>query len=281
MFRKQRKSAGVIGLGIIGSQVAGHLRTAGFAVSVWNRTPRSEPNFLGSPEEVAHSADVIQLFVSDAEAVFAVIAAMEPALAPRHTIICSATIGYDATIKAEKLVTESGARFLDAPFTGSKLAAEKGQLLYYVGGDDATTALARPVLEASSKGIVPIGTVGQAAVIKVVTNVLAAVTVETLAEMLAVVNAAGIQPAVLGKALEQHGVRSPLIDMKLATMLGDDFTPHFALKHMLKDAKLGMDLAAKIGLRLPVTTATTAALETGVRTGLAEQDYAVLKKLYP
>lgn len=280
MFRKQRKSVGVIGLGIIGSQVVRHLRTAGFAVSVWNRTPKPEPNFLGSPEEVLHAADVIQLFVSDAEAVFEMIEAMGHALSPRHTVICSSTIGYEATLKAHQRVVERGARFLDAPFTGSKVAAEKGELLYYVGGDDATLELVRPVLAASSKGIVPIGSVGQAAVIKVVTNVLAAATVEALAEMLAVVGAAGVSPSVLEKALEKHGVRSPLADMKLANMLRDDYEPHFAMKHMLKDARLGLELAAKIGLRLPLTSATAGALEVGAVNGLAEMDYSAVKKLY-
>jgi 3-hydroxyisobutyrate dehydrogenase-like beta-hydroxyacid dehydrogenase len=66
---------GVIGLGIIGSQVTAHLRTAGFSVALWNRTPKDEPNFLPSPAAVAETSDLIQLFVADQKAVFGVLAA--------------------------------------------------------------------------------------------------------------------------------------------------------------------------------------------------------------
>ena len=68
MPRTIRQNAGVIGLGIIGSRVAANLRKAGFQTWVWNRTPRPEPNFLSSACEVAESAKIIQIFVSDGPA---------------------------------------------------------------------------------------------------------------------------------------------------------------------------------------------------------------------
>ena len=65
MSRKVRINVGVIGLGIIGSRVAAGLRAAAFQVYVWNRSAKPAPNFLGSPAEVAESAEIIQIFVSD------------------------------------------------------------------------------------------------------------------------------------------------------------------------------------------------------------------------
>ncbi len=280
MFRKQ-KSVGVIGLGIIGSRVAAHLRAAGYTVPVWNRTPKAEPNFLGSPAQVARAATTIQLFVSDATAVFDVLEAMGEALTPRHTILCNATIGLEATREAARRVQERGAKFLDAPFTGSKEAAEKAQLLYYIGGDDAVLEEARPVLEVSGgKGIVKIGGIGQAAVVKVATNVLSAVTVEALAEVLALVKAAGVAPEALALAMQKHGVRSGLTDMKLPKMIEGDFEPHFALKHMLKDVLLGLELGAESPLDFPATRATADAIREGMARGWADFDFSTIVQRY-
>jgi len=281
MFRKQpRINVGVIGLGIIGSRVAACLRAARFPVSVWNRTPRPEPNFLGSPAAVAAASDMVQLFVADPQAVFDMLDAMGEALTPRHTVICSATIGPEATLEAARRVKERGARFLDAPFTGTRGAADKGQLVYYIGGDDETFLPAKPVLEASSKAIVRIGEVGQAALIKVLTNVLAAATIETLAEIVAVVKASGMAPEILEAALEHHGSRSGLIDLKLPRIVQSDYETHFSLKHMLKDVQFGLDLGATLKLDLPVTKASAEAMREGMKAGWADLDFSSVMKRY-
>ena len=81
---------------------------------------------------------------------------------------------------------------MEASFTGSKLAAEKGELVYYVGGTDAALREARPILKASSKEIIAIGAVGQASAIKVATNMVTAASVQAAAEALALVKALGL-----------------------------------------------------------------------------------------
>ena len=124
----KKKNVGVIGLGIIGTRVAAGLRHAGFNTSVWNRTPKPAPNFLGSPAEVAQECEIIQLFVADARAVMETIEALASVLTPQHLIICNGTIGLEGTLAAAERVRQLGARFLDAPFTGSKGAADKRQL---------------------------------------------------------------------------------------------------------------------------------------------------------
>src|SRR5438046_2219362 len=118
MSRKVRKNVGVIGLGIIGSRVSTGLRAAGYQVYVWNRSAKPAPNFLGSPAEVAESAEIIQLFVADAQALIDVIEAMSEALTARHVIVCNSTVGPEAVVEAAKMVEARGAQFLDAPFTG-------------------------------------------------------------------------------------------------------------------------------------------------------------------
>ena len=280
MSRKSRKNVGLIGLGIIGSRAAVGLRAAGFQVFVWNRSPKAAPNFLGSPAEVAQCCEIIQLFVADAGALFEIIEAMSDALTPEHVIVCSATVGPEATLEAARLVENRGAKFLDAPFTGSKLAAEKRQLVYYVGGDDTTFLRVKPVLEAMSRAIVRIGAIGHAATIKVVTNMIAAVSIQTLAEALAIVQKAGIDPEVLGAALEQNAARSGTMDLKLPMMIAGDYEPHFSLKHMFKDVQLGIHMANALDLEVPATTVTAGVMYGALNHGWADLDFSALFKVY-
>lgn len=280
MPRKSRKNVGLIGLGIIGSRVAASLRASGYHVFVWNRTAKPTPNFLGSPAEVAEICEVIQLFVADSQAVFEMIEALGDALTPRHVVVCSATIGPEATLEAARLVAEKGAQFLDAPFTGSRAAAERSQLVYYVGGDEAVFLRAKPVLEASGKAIVRCGKVGDAATLKVVTNLISAVTTQVLAEALAVTRCAGIQPEVLTAALEQNACRSGTIELKLPKMARGDYDPHFSLKHMFKDVQLGIHLANSLDLEVPATTVTAGVMYGALNNGWADLDFASIYKIY-
>jgi 3-hydroxyisobutyrate dehydrogenase-like beta-hydroxyacid dehydrogenase len=280
MPKKSRKNVGLIGLGIIGSRVANALRSGGYHVFVWNRTPRAAPNFLGSPRQVAELCDIIQIFVSDAQALFEVIDAMGDALTPHHVIVCNATVGPEATLDAARSVQDRGAQFLDAPFTGSKAAAQNRELVYYIGGDEKTLKTVEPVLQASSKAIVKIGKIGDAAVLKVATNMIAAVTVQTLAEAYAIVKESGIDPRSLNEALKHHGVRSGVADAKLTKILDRDYDPHFSLKHMFKDVQLGIHIANSLDIDLPATTATAGVMYGGLTRGWADEDFAVLGRIY-
>jgi 3-hydroxyisobutyrate dehydrogenase-like beta-hydroxyacid dehydrogenase len=280
MPRKSRKNVGLIGLGIIGSRVAAGLRASGFQTFVWNRTAKPTPNFVGSPAEVAELCEIIQLFVADAQALFDVIEQMKDALTPQHVVICNATVGPEATIEAARVVEETGAHFLDAPFTGSKGAAEKRSLVYYIGGDEATFLRARPVLEATSKAIVRIGGVGHAATLKVVTNMIAAVSIQTLGEALAIVQKAGLDPEVLAAALEQNACRSATMDLKLPKMIAGDYEAHFSLKHMFKDVQLGIHIANALDIEIPATTVTAGVMYGALNQGWGDLDYAALYKIY-
>jgi len=280
MARKLKLNAGVIGLGIIGSRIAANLRTAGFQVYVWNRSPKPAPNFLASPAEVAGLCEVIQLVVADSTALFETINAMGSALTPKHTVICSATVGSEATLEAARMVEGYGGKFLDAPFTGSKEAAEKGQLIYYIGGSDDVFRRAEPVLKASGKAIVRIGEIGQAATVKIATNMIAAAVTQTLVEACAIVQRSGVDLNVLTKALEQHGVRSGLLDAKLPKIIARDYDTHFSVKHMFKDVQLAIQAANNFDIDIPATTATAGVLYASINNGWADLDYTAIAKFY-
>ena len=280
MPKKSRKNVGIIGLGIIGARVAQGLRAAGFQVFVWNRTAKPAPNFLGSPIEVAEIADIIQIFVADSQALFHVIDAFGGALTENHVIVNSSTVGPEATMEAARLVRAKGARFLDAPFTGSKLAAEKQQLAYYIGGDDTTFKKAEPMLKASSKAIIRCGEIGHAAVLKVATNMITAVTTQTLAEALALVMKAGLSPAAFAAAIENNACRSGTTDIKLPKMATGDYEPHFSLKHMFKDVQLAIHMANALDIEVPATTVTAGVMYGALNHGWADLDFASVFKLY-
>lgn len=278
MSEARKTSVGVIGLGIIGSRVAAALRRAGFPVVVWNRSPRPEPNFLASAREVAESADVIELFVRDGEALLEVIRSMEPVLAPSHLVINHATVSPSETLEAARLVAAKGASFLDAPFTGSRDAATAGELVYYVGGEEQVLERSRPVLAASSKGLVHTGPVGSATHVKVATNMIVAAQVEILAEALALLDRGGVPLVRLREALEVNLSNAGIFGLKLPLMLAGDFAPRFSVKNMLKDLQIALRTAQ--GIDLPATEAVAGALMGAVQAGWGEDDFASLSRHY-
>ena len=280
MARRTRKNVGVIGLGIIGGRVADNLRRQGFHVFVWNRNPRPVPNFVGAPAELAEMCDYIQIFVSDDDALLDVIRQMAPALAPRHIVIAHPTVAPHSMLSAADMVERRGARFVEAPFTGSKLGAEKGELVFYVAGDEVALKEARPILEASSKEIIEIGHIGQATVVKLATNIATAASVQALAEGLALINAAGIPSEKFVEAMQNNASYSKTLSMKLPKMIENNFEPHFALKHMLKDMKIASQLGLSHHLELAVTTAARDRLLEQEQRGFAEEDFSVIARKY-
>ena len=277
-----RKNVGVIGLGIIGTRVAAHLREKGFYVFVWNRTLRRVPNFVGTPAEIAEMCDYLQIFVSDDDALLEVTNQLTSALAPRHIVLAHSTVSPHSMRAAAEIVERRGARFIEAPFTGSKVAAEKGELLYYVAGDDAALREARPILEASSKEIMVIGEIGQATAVKIATNMVTAASVQAAAEALALVQTVGLPLEKLVEAMRGNASHSATLAMKLPKMIEANFEPHFSLKHMLKDMQIASRLGLSHYLELAVTGATRERLLEQMQRGYGDDDYsAVARKYFP
>ncbi|MDQ6655939.1 MAG: NAD(P)-dependent oxidoreductase [Verrucomicrobiota bacterium] len=274
MSRRTDKTVGIIGLGIIGQRVAEVLRRRGFHVFVWNRTPRPYPNFVGSPAEIAQLCDFVQIFVSDDEALLTMLRQLKPALKAQHVVMAHCTVAPETMRAAADLVQRRGAQFLDAPFTGSKLAAEKGELVYYIGGDDGAFQRARPVLQASSKEIIEIGEIGQATTIKLATNMFTAATVQVAAEALALIDSANIPAEKLARAMSGNASSSATLSMKLPKMIARDFEPHFSVKNMLKDVEIISRLARAEGVVFGATDAARDSLRREVEQGRAGNDYS-------
>jgi len=270
----------VIGLGIIGSRVTETLRQKGFHVFVWNRTPQPVPNFVGAPAEIAEMCDFVQVFVSDDDALLQVAEDLVPALAPRHIVLAHSTVSPHSMVAAAEIVESRGARFIEAPFTGSKTAAEKGELLYYVAGDDAALREARPILEASGKEIIVIGEIGQATVIKIATNMVTAASVQAAAEALALVQAVGLPMEKFVEAMRGNASHSTTLALKLPKIIEANFEPHFSMKHMLKDMQIASRLGLSHQLELGVTAAARDRLLEQMQRGYGDDDYSAVARKY-
>src|SRR5256885_10955801 len=272
---------GIAGLGIIGRGIAAHLRRKCFPVFVWNRSPRPVPNFVGSLGELAGLCNYIQIFVSDDDALLQTVEQLSEKLTSRHVVLAHSTVAPDSMRAAAETVERRGARFVEACFTGSKGAAEKGELVYYVGGTDDAVRQARPVLEASSKEIVRIGAVGQASAIKIATNMVTAASVQAAAEALALIQGQGLPLEKFVEAMRVNASYSGTLAMKLPKMLERDFAPHFSVKHMLKDMQIASQIALSHYLDLGVTAAARNQLFEQLQWGHGDDDYsAVLRKYF-
>jgi 3-hydroxyisobutyrate dehydrogenase-like beta-hydroxyacid dehydrogenase len=281
MSHATHKNIGVIGLGIIGRGVAGNLRRKGFPVYVWNRSPRSVPNFVGSPGEVAEICNHIQIYVSDDEALLQTARQLGEKLTPHHLVLAHSTVSPDSMRAAAEIVERRKARFVEAPFTGSKTAAEKGELVYYVCGNDGALREARPILEASSKEIIEIGpTIGQASAIKIATNMITAASVQATAEALALIQALGLPLEKFIEAMRSNASHSTTLAMKLPKMLSRDFEPHFSVKHMLKDMQIANQIGLSNYLDLGVTAAARDQLLEQMHWGHGDDDYSVVARKY-
>lgn len=280
MSHLSQKNIGVIGLGIIGQAVAGHLRRKGFSVFVWNRSPRPVPNFVGSLAELAGLSNYIQIFVSDDEALLQTVEQLSESIAQRHVVMAHSTVAPDSMCAAAEIVERRRARFIEASFTGSKPAAEKGELVYYVGGSDSALRGARPILEASSKQIIHIGAVGQASAIKIATNMVTAASVQAAAEALALVQELGLPLEKFVEAMHANASHSTTLEMKLPKMLGRDFEPQFSVKHMLKDVQIANQIALSHYLDLGVTAAARDQLLEQMQWGHGDVDYSAVAGKY-
>ncbi len=226
--------------------------------------------------------DNLAIYVSDDDALEYVVKQLSPALTARHLVIAHSTVAPHSMTAAAEIVERRGARFVEAPFTGSKEAAEKGELVYYLGGKEEALKAARPILEATGKHLLEMGGVGSATAIKLATNMITAATVQAAAEAMALVHATGVPMEKFISALNGNASNSTTLKMKIPKMVDRKFDPHFSVKHMLKDVQIASRLGLTHHLELGVTTAARDRLLEQMQNGRGDEDYsAVIRKYFP
>ena len=273
----QKQTVAVLGLGIIGSVWARNLLADGYIVRAWNRTPQPDfPSFEADAAKAVDGADIIFLVVADPKAVEEVLTLIEPSLRAGQIVVQSSTISARWTLEFAERVEKTGARFLEAPFTGSKPAAQTRQTVFYIGGDGALLEAARPILAVLSKEIFHIGALGTASTVKLSMNLQIASIAGALNEGLSLCRANGITDETFFHVLYHNVARSGVADMKEPKLLARDFAPQFSVKHLEKDLRLALETAAVNGLELPQTTAVRAVYQDGLARELGELDFISL-----
>ena len=269
---------GVLGLGIIGGIWARHYHAAGRLSGAWNRTPQLDfPAWRENPADVVAHADLIQIVVADPPAVEGILHRIEPTLGPGKTIIQSSTIDPESSDRFRDRVTTTGARYLEAPFTGSKPAAQAKKSVYYLGGDETLCAELDEVLALGSAHRVRIGDNRQACTLKLAMNLRVSVQMQVLAESFVMCRRSGIDDDTYFNALRSNITHSGLDDLKEPQLRNADFDPLFSIKHMQKDMRLacGMDSTADFVLLKTIH----AQLDAAQAAGFGDLDFAALFKL--
>jgi len=269
---------GVLGLGIIGEIWARNLEADGMLAAVWNRTTKTDFECrVGTPQKVAESANTLIIVVSDPNAVQMVLDQLLPALSPKHLVIQSSTIDPDSSDLFRAQVQATGARYLEAPFTGSKLAAIARETVFYLGGDEAVVADGCAMLSGLSQAQLKIGTNRQAATLKLTMNLQIAAQAEALCEGLSLARNAGVTDDTFFNCLGLNVAHTALADLKAPKLRENDYSPQFSVKHLHKDIRLARTCG--IAGESLLLDSVLARLKQAIDAGYGDEDFIALYKL--
>lgn len=276
----------VLGLGIMGSGMALRLVKAGFDVTVWNRSAgRTEPlaaagaRIAATPRDAATGADIVLSMLADDHAAREVwLGANGAVSALKAGAICieSSTVSLSWIKEWSQAVTVRGARPLDAPVTGSKAAAENGELVFIAGGDAQTIEAARPALAAMSKGVTHLGPIGSGATLKLINNFMCGVQLASLAEALTMIDRAGLDRAQAAEILARGSPGSPFVKLVSGRMVGGDATINFLLRLMNKDMTYAKAEGEALGVDMQTATAALTQISRAVDNGFGDHDISGL-----
>jgi 3-hydroxyisobutyrate dehydrogenase-like beta-hydroxyacid dehydrogenase len=285
-----KPAVGWIGLGLIGKPMARNVLKAGFPMTVWNRT-RSKAEELGregatvaaTAKQVAAAATVLFTIVSDPPALEEVLWGANGALEGLRegsVLVDSSTVSPALARRAAAACADRGAEFLDAPVTGGTWGAEKGELVFMVGGKEKVLKRVEPVLSAMGKKFFYLGGNGAGQTVKLAMNMIYALEVQVLAEALALVCRAGVDAECLLEVLQSSMGRAAVLDIKAPLILKGDFSPSFPLRLMHKDLGLALELANQLGVPLPATAAARETYSAVRGTTKADVDYSAVARFW-
>ncbi|HZT71479.1 MAG TPA: NAD(P)-dependent oxidoreductase [Terriglobia bacterium] len=280
------ESVGFIGLGIMGEPMAMNLVRAGYRVSAFSRRreraaalERAGARVASSPADAARDADYVMTIVSDSAASEEVIMGKDGVLQtirPGAIVIDSATISPVVSRRLACATAGKKASFLDAPVTGSKHGAEKGELTFMIGGDRETFEKALPLLKVLGKKHIYCGAHGAGLSAKLAQNAIQSTMVEIFCEGFVLAAKSGVKPEVMFEIIQNSLARAALTDFKAPFIFRGDFTPYFPLKWMHKDVTLAMEAAYSQGVPMPVTAAVKEVYAAARAQGKGDLDYAAV-----
>ncbi|CAM9766936.1 unnamed protein product [Ectocarpus sp. 6 AP-2014] len=266
----EREKVGFIGLGIMGTGMASNLIKGGRDVIVWNRTASKAADFskrtgcetAATPKEVVEQCSITYSMLSTPEAASEVF--FDPhdgvlaGLSKGKCLVDCATLQVEDMLDMYSETIGRGAKFLEAPVSGSKGPAEAGQLVFLCGGDEDLFERASEDLDLMGKASHYLGPAGKGTEMKLVVNMIMSTMLASVAEGMCLGDSLGLSSDSLIEILGQGAMASPMVALKGPLMAKKDYSSNFPLKHAQKDMRFALGLGDKAAQALPVAAAANA-----------------------
>ena len=250
---------GFIGVGIMGTPMAGHLQAGGHQLYlVKHRSPLPQALLdggaieCGSAKEVAEQAEIIIIIVPDTPQVQESLFSEEgvaAGLSPGKMVIDMSSISPIETKSFASKINDLGCDYLDAPVSGGEVGAKAASLTIMVGGTETAFEKAKPLFELMGKNITLVGDNGAGQTCKVANQIVVALTIEALLFS----SKAGVDPAKVREALMGGFAGSKILEVHGERMIKRTFDPGFRIALHQKDLNLALAGARELGLSLPNT----------------------------
>lgn len=276
---------GVIGIGNMGLGIALRLLECGHAVAVRDLRPDLEriaagagARVLPTPQAVAAAADLLIVVVVSAAQIDEVLLGPQGVLAaaPTDVMLCS-TIAPEDTRRFAEAVQAQGAALLDAPISGGPVKARAGTMSLMLATPEAARLRHARVLADMAASVFPISErAGDAARVKLLNNLLAAVNLVAGAAALAAGERMGLDPAVLQRVIAASSGQSWITDDRLPRALAGDYAPRAHAHILTKDVTLALQMLQSAGEASPFGEAALAVFRAACDAGWAERDDAVV-----
>ncbi|MDH3598452.1 MAG: NAD(P)-dependent oxidoreductase [Candidatus Tectomicrobia bacterium] len=283
------ETVGFIGLGRMGSAMAGNIQKAGYPMVVHDvREAATMPLLQGgaqlvsSPAEVGRRSEVIFTSLPRPEDVEAVTTRPEGLLEgiqEGSVYLDLSTCGPDLVRRLEPMFRQKGAYVIDAPVLSSPTRAVTRSLIVMVGGEREVYERIQPMLEAFADKVIYAGSLGSGCICKLVHNMMSFAMGQVVAEGLTL----GVKAGVELEALVESGSRGLLgsrQELLAQTVFQGQFEPpSFTLSLSRKDVGLATELGRQTNVPMPVANLVEQLLVQGINQGWAEQDYTVAFRL--
>jgi len=276
---------GFIGLGIMGTPMAGHLRAAGHDLFVASRS--KVPQALldagavtcADAAEVARKADIVFTMVPDTPDVEAVLFGQNgvaAGLSKGKTVVDMSSVSPIETKVFATRINALGCDYLDAPVSGGEVGARAASLTIMVGGPEAAFERVRPLFELLGKNITLVGGNGDGQTAKVANQIVVALNIAAVGEALVFASKAGADPAKVRQALMGGFAASRILEVHGERMIRRTFEPGFRIGLHQKDLNLALQGARALGVALPQTAGAAQLMQACAANGMADLDHSAL-----
>jgi 3-hydroxyisobutyrate dehydrogenase len=252
---------GWIGTGVMGSSMCGHLITAGFSATVYNRSREKADELVAqgaqwadSPRAVAEQSDIIFTIVGFPADVRTVVLGEDGCLAggeAGNILVDMTTSEPSLAVEIAEAAEAKGMHSVDAPVSGGDVGAKEARLSIMIGGDKEVVDALQPCWEAMGKTIVHQGGPGAGQHTKMVNQTLIATNMIGVCEALLYGHQAGLDLPTVMESVASGAAGSWSLSNLGTRIIDNNFDPGFFVEHFIKDMGIALDEAKRMGLSLP------------------------------